>query len=61
MISFFRHFSVAYGIIPKSTFVNAYAPSRAHARAVIEKMIGKSEFKGHTEESEFFDRWDTHL
>ena len=43
------------------TFINAYAPTRAHIRAAIEKMVGKSEFKGHAEDYVFCDRWDARL
>lgn len=43
------------------TFVNAYAPNRAHIRAAIEKLTGKSEFKGKADESVFCGRWDTRL
>ena len=43
------------------TFINAYAPTRAHIRAAIEKMMGQSEFKGHAEDYVFCDRWDTRL
>lgn len=43
------------------TFIHAYAPTRAHIRAAIEKMVGKSEFKGHAEDYVFCDRWDTRL
>ena len=43
------------------TFVNAYAPNRAHIRAAIEKLTGKSEFKGTAEDNVFCDRWDTRL
>ncbi|MCF0134882.1 MAG: glycosyl hydrolase [Lachnospiraceae bacterium] len=43
------------------TFINAYAPQRDHIRAAIEKMTGKSEFKGHAEDYVFCDRWDTRL
>lgn len=43
------------------TFIHAYAPDRTHIRAAIEKMTGKSEFKGHAEEYVFCDRWDTRL
>lgn len=42
-------------------FINAYSPQRNHIRAAIEKMTGKSEFKGHAEEYVFCDRWDTRL
>lgn len=43
------------------TFIHAYAPTRAHIRAAIEKMVGKSEFKGHAEDYVFCGRWDTRL
>ena len=43
------------------TFINAYAPKREHIRAAIEKMIGKSKFKGVAEDSVFCGRWDTRL
>ncbi len=43
------------------TFINAYSPERSHIRAVIEKIIGQSEFLGHAEENVFCDRWDTRL
>lgn len=43
------------------TFINAYAPKREHIRAAIEKMTGKSEFKGTADETVFCGRWDTRL
>lgn len=43
------------------TFINAYAPTRTAIRAVIEKMIGKSEFHGTAEDNVFCGRWDTRL
>ena len=43
------------------TFINAYAPNCAHIRAAIEKLTGKSEFKGAAEETVFCGRWDTRL
>ncbi len=43
------------------TFINAYSPQRSHIRAAIEKMTGKSEFKGHAEDYVFCDRWDARL
>lgn len=43
------------------TFINAYAPKRNHIRAAIEKMCGKSEFKGKAEDYVFCDRWDARL
>ena len=41
------------------TFVNAYGSTRAHIRAAIEKICGKSEFKGTAGENVFCGRWDT--
>ena len=43
------------------TFINAYAPERMHIRAAIEKMTGKSAFKGKANELVFCGRWDTKL
>lgn len=43
------------------TFVNAYGPNRIHIRAAIEKICGRSEFKGKTNDTVFCGRWDTRL
>ena len=43
------------------TFINAYGPNRAHIRAAIEKVCGKSEFKGTANDTVFCDRWDARL
>lgn len=43
------------------TFINAYASNRAHIRAAIEKLTGKSAFKGTAEDNVFCGRWDTRL
>ena len=43
------------------TFVNAYGPTRTHIRAAIEKICGRSEFKGAAGETVFCGRWDTRL
>lgn len=43
------------------TFVNAYGSNRANIRAAIEKICGKSEFKGVAEDTVFCGRWDTRL
>lgn len=43
------------------TFINAYAPNRTHIRAAIEKITGRSEFKGKAEDNVFCGRWDTRL
>ena len=43
------------------TFINAYAADREYIRACIEKMIGKSEFKGKANDLVWCDRWETKL
>lgn len=43
------------------TFINAYGSNRIHIRAAIEKLTGKSKFKGTAEDSVFCGRWDTRL
>lgn len=43
------------------TFINAYGPNRTHIRAAIEKVLGKSDFKGQTNDTVFCGRWDTRL
>jgi beta-N-acetylhexosaminidase len=41
------------------TFVNAYGPNRENIRAAVEKICGKSAFKGKAGETVFCGRWDT--
>ena len=43
------------------TYINAYAPKKEHIRAAIDKMMGKSDFKGTADETVFCGRWDTRL
>lgn len=43
------------------TFVNAYGPNRENVRAAVEKITGKSEFRGRADETVFCGRWDTRL
>lgn len=43
------------------TFINAYAPKRDHIQAAIQKITGRSAFKGTADENVFCDRWDTRL
>ena len=43
------------------TFVNAYGPNRENIRAAVEKICGKSEFRGRADETVFCGRWDTRL
>ncbi len=43
------------------TFVNAYSPARENIRAAIEKVCGKSAFKGTAGKTAFCGRWETRL
>ncbi len=43
------------------TFINAYAPTREYIRACVEKIVGRSEFKGHANELVWCGRWETRL
>ena len=43
------------------TFINAYGPNRENVRAAIEKITGKSAFRGTADDSVFCGRWDTRL
>ena len=43
------------------TFVNAYSPDRENVRAAVEKITGKSAFRGRADETVFCGRWDTRL
>ncbi len=43
------------------TFINAYGPDRINIRMAIEKICGRSEFKGTAGETVFCGRWETRL
>ena len=43
------------------TFVNAYGPNRENIRAAVEKITGKSAFRGRADDTVFCGRWDTRL
>ena len=43
------------------TFVNAYAPTREYLHALVRKLTGQSEFKGHYNDLVWCGRWDTRL
>ncbi len=43
------------------TFVNAYAPTREYIHALVQKIIGKSTFKGRYNDLVWCGRWDTRL
>ncbi len=43
------------------TYINAYSDNVINIKTAIEKIVGKSEFKGKAEENVFCDRWETRL
>ena len=43
------------------TFINAYTPNRQTVKATIQKLMGKSEFKGKSPVDPFCGKWDTKL
>ena len=43
------------------TFINAYGPNRENVRAAVEKITGKSGFRGKADDTVFCGRWDTRL
>ncbi|MCQ2982601.1 MAG: glycosyl hydrolase [Treponemataceae bacterium] len=43
------------------TFINAYGDTRGYIAKTIEKITGKSEFKGTANDTVFCDRWETRL
>lgn len=43
------------------TFINAYGSTRTSIHAVIEKICGRSEFKGKANDTVFCGKWDTRL
>jgi beta-N-acetylhexosaminidase len=43
------------------TYINAYADTREYIRVVIEKILGKSEFKGIYNDVVWCGRWDTRI
>ncbi|BCJ94222.1 glycosyl hydrolase [Anaerocolumna cellulosilytica] len=48
-----------YDLPMMKTYINAYEPTRECIQAAIEKVIGKSEFKGIYNENVWCNRWDT--
>lgn len=50
-----------YDLPMMKTFINAYAPTRACIRATIQKIIGRSEFKGKYNENVWCGSRDTRL
>lgn len=43
------------------TFINAYSSTEETLNAIIEKLMGKSQFKGKAPHDAFCGKWDTHL
>lgn len=43
------------------TFINGYSDDRVYIRAIIEKIVGKSQFKGQYNELVWCGRWETRL
>jgi beta-N-acetylhexosaminidase len=43
------------------TFINAYASNQENLEAVVEKLVGRSEFKGKNPVDPFCGKWDTRL
>ena len=43
------------------TFVNAYAPTKEYIHALVEKLTGKSPFKGQANDLVWCGRWETKL
>jgi len=43
------------------TFINAYASEPEYIKACVEKITGKSQFKGHANDLVWCDRWETKL
>ncbi len=43
------------------TYINAYSAERTHIRAAIDKICGRSPFKGRYNDSVFCGRWETRL
>ena len=50
-----------YDVPMMKTFINAYAPTREYLHALVEKLTGKTEFKGHHDDLVFCGRWETRL
>lgn len=50
-----------YDLPMMKTYINAYAPSQECIQATVEKITGRSEFKGKYNDNVWCDRWDTRL
>ena len=43
------------------TYINAYSPTKETIQAVVDKITGKSKFKGVSPVDAFCDAWDTRI
>jgi beta-N-acetylhexosaminidase len=43
------------------TFINTYSATDTTLKALVEKLMGRSEFAGHSPSDPFCGKWDTHL
>ena len=43
------------------TYINAYSPTKETIQAVVDKITGKSEFKGVSPVDAFCNAWDTRI
>jgi beta-glucosidase-like glycosyl hydrolase len=50
-----------YDLPMLKTYINAYAPTREYIRSCIEKIVGRSDFKGQYNDNVWCGRWDTRL
>ena len=50
-----------YDLPMMKTFINAYAPTREYLHALVEKITGRSPFKGKANDLVWCGRWDTRL
>lgn len=50
-----------YDVPMMKTYINAYAATRPYIHAVVQKITGKSEFKGSYDDNVWCDRWETRI
>ena len=50
-----------YDLPMMKAYINAYGSTREYLHALVQKITGKSAFKGHSNELVFCGRWDTRL
>ena len=50
-----------YDLPMMKTYINAYGSTREYLHALVQKITGKSAFRGHSNELVFCGRWDTRL